>query len=94
MADVWYSNAITNQNNGNVADSSMIALTDEPLSCWKTKKVWKFKCKSWIKKLINCCFSQIKTKATLTAYLMLYVVSFLIFRSTLIDIGQINWIFL
>ena len=56
--------------NGNVADSGMIALTDKPLPCWKPKKEWKFKCKSWIKKLINCCFSQIKTKHKLTAYLM------------------------
>ena len=69
-------NAIRNQKHfkpiadGNVADSSMIALTDESLPCWKPKKEWKFKCKSWIKKLINCCFSQIKTKHKLTAYLM------------------------
>ena len=67
---------ITNQKkikpiaNGDAADSSMIALTDEPLPCWKPKKEWKFKCKSWIKKLINCCFSQIKTKHNLTACLM------------------------
>ena len=33
-------------NNGN---SSVIALTDEPLPCWKPKKEWNFKCKSWIK---------------------------------------------
>ena len=39
------SNGIRNQKyfkkpigNGNVADSSMIALTDEPLLCWKPKK--------------------------------------------------------
>ena len=48
-------NAIRNQKhfkpiaNGNVADSSMIALTDDSLSCWKPKKEWKFECKSWIK---------------------------------------------
>ena len=36
--------------NGNVADSDMITLTDEPIWCWKPKKEWKFKCKSWIKK--------------------------------------------
>ena len=36
--------------NGNVADSSMIALTDEPSPWWKPKKEWKFKFKSWIKK--------------------------------------------
>ena len=48
--------------NGNTADSSMIALTKEPLSCWKPKKEWKFQCKSWIKKLIKCCLSQIKQK--------------------------------
>ena len=33
--------------NGN---SSVIALTDEPLLCWKPKKYWNFKCKSSIKK--------------------------------------------
>ena len=54
---------------GNVADSGMIALTDESLPCWKPKRQWKFKCKSWIKKLINCCFSQIKIKHKLTANL-------------------------
>ena len=49
-------NAIRNQKhfkpiaNGNVADSGMIALTDESLPCRKPKKEWKFKCKSWIKK--------------------------------------------
>ena len=32
--------------NGNVADSGMIALTDEPLPCQKPKKEWNFKCKS------------------------------------------------
>ena len=36
--------------NGNVANSGMIALTDELLPCWKPKKEWKFKCKSWKKK--------------------------------------------
>ena len=55
---------------GNVADSGNIALTDEPLPCWKTEKEWKFKCKSWMKKLINCCFSQNMRKHKLTAYLM------------------------
>ena len=77
MVDFRYNNnAIRNQKhfkpiaNGNVADSSMIALTDESLPCWKPKKEWKFKCKSWIKKLINCCFSQNITKHKLTAYLM------------------------
>ena len=63
MVDFGYNNnAIRNQKhfkpiaNGNAADSSMIALTDEPLPRWKPKKEWKFKCKYWIKKLINCCF--------------------------------------
>ena len=56
--------------NGNAADSSMIALTDEPLPFWKPKKELKFKCTSWIKKLINCCFFQIKTKHKLTAYVI------------------------
>ena len=60
---------ITNVS-GSVADSGMIALTDKPLSCWKTEKEWKFKCKYWIKKLINCCFSQNMRKHKLTAYLM------------------------
>ena len=57
MVDFGYNNnAIRNQKhfkpitNGNVADSGMIALTDESLPCWKPKKEWKFKCKSWIKK--------------------------------------------
>ena len=36
----------------------------------KLKKERKFKCKSWIRKLINCCFSQNITKHKLTAYLM------------------------
>ena len=39
--------------NGNFADSSMIALTNKPLPCWKPKKEWKFKRKYWIKKLSN-----------------------------------------
>ena len=45
MADFRYNNdVITNKQkfksiaNGNAADSSMIALTDEPLPCWKPKK--------------------------------------------------------
>ena len=53
MADFGYnSNAIRNQKqpkpiaNGNVADSGMIALTDEPFPCRKPFKKWKFKCKS------------------------------------------------
>ena len=32
--------------NGNVADSGMIALIEEPLPCRKPKKEWKCKCKS------------------------------------------------
>ena len=39
--------------NGNFADSSMIALTNKPLPCWKPKKEWKFKRKYWIKKSSN-----------------------------------------
>ena len=77
MVDFRYNNnAIRNQKhfkpiaNGNVTDSRMIALTDESLPYWKPKKEWKFKCKSWTKKLINCLFSQIKTKHKSTAYLM------------------------
>ena len=57
MVDFGYNNnAIRNLKhfkpiaNGNVTDSSMIALTDESLACWKPKKEWKFKCKSWKKK--------------------------------------------
>ena len=57
MVDFGYNNnAIRNQkhfksiSNGNVDDISMITLTGEPLPCWKSKKEWKFKCKSWIKK--------------------------------------------
>ena len=64
MVDSGYNNnAIRNQKhfkpiaNSNVADSGMIAVTDEPLPYRKPKKKGKFKCKSWIKKLINCCFS-------------------------------------
>ena len=78
-------NAIKNQKhfkpiaNGNVADSGTISLTDEPILFWKPKKEWKFKCKSWIKKLINCCFSRNITKHKLAAYLMYlcYFFSFL-----------------
>ena len=51
MADFGYNNnAIRNQKhfkpiaNGNVADSGMTVLTDEPLP--KPNKEWKFKCKS------------------------------------------------
>ena len=54
--------------NGNVADSGLIALIDEPLPS-KTYKEWKFKCEFWAKKF-NCCFSQIKTKHKWKAYLM------------------------
>ena len=54
MADLFYDNKCYYKPkkskpiaNGNAADSSMIALTDKRLSCWKPKKEWKFKCKSW-----------------------------------------------
>ena len=60
MVDFGYnSNAIRNQKllkpiaNRNVADSRMIALTDESLSCWKPKKEWKLKCKSYLYKYLN-----------------------------------------
>ena len=53
MVDFGYNNnAIRNQKhfkpiaNGYVADSGMIALTEEPLPCRKPKKEWKFICKS------------------------------------------------
>ena len=66
MIDFGYNkNAIRNQKhfkpvaNGNVADSGMIALIDEPLPCWKLKKEWKFKCKSWIKKSSTAAFPKI-----------------------------------
>ena len=56
MVDFGYNNnAIRNQKhfkpiaNGYVADSGMIALTEEPLPCRKPKKEWKFICKSWMK---------------------------------------------
>ena len=48
----YNNNAIRNQKyfkpstNGDVADSDMIALTDEPLPYRKPKKERKFKCKS------------------------------------------------
>ena len=95
-------NAIRNQKhfkpiaNGNAADIRMIALADDPLLCWNPKKEWKFKCKSWITKtyLLLLCFSQNREKHKLTAYLMNYAISSLIFISTLPDIGQISWIFL
>ena len=76
IVDFGYNiNAIRNQKhfkpiaNGN---SRMITLTDEPLPCWKPKKEWKFKCKSWIKKThqLLLCFSQNIAKHKLTAYLM------------------------
>ena len=67
MADFRYNNdAITNKQkfksiaNGNAADSSMIALTDEPLPCWKPKKEWKFKCKSWIKNSSSAASPKLK----------------------------------
>ena len=51
MADFEYNNnTIRNQKkfkpiaNGNVADSGMVSLTDEPLPCWKPKNEWKSKC--------------------------------------------------
>ena len=52
MVDYYNNNIIRNQKhfkpiaNGNVADNSMIVLTEEPLSCRKPIKEWKFKCKS------------------------------------------------
>ena len=53
MVDFGYNNnPIRNQKhfktiaNGNVANSGMIVLTEEPLPCRKPEKEWKFKCKS------------------------------------------------
>ena len=87
MVDFWYNNnAIRNQKhfklimNGNIADSGKIALTDVPLPCWKPKKEWNFKCKSWIKKLINSCFSQNITKHKLRAYLMYLCYFFYLYK--------------
>ena len=48
----------------------MMALTDKELPCWKPKKEWKFKCKYWLRELINYCFYQNTTKHKLTAHLM------------------------
>ena len=49
--DITYNNAVRNQTHFKpIADNGMIALTDKPLPCWKPKKKWNFKCKSWIKK--------------------------------------------
>ena len=45
---------------GNFADSSMIAWTDQPLSCWKPEKEWKFKYKSWIKNLSTAVSPKLK----------------------------------
>ena len=78
MIDFGYNNnAIRNQKhfkpiaNGDVADSGMITLTDEPLPCWKPKKEWKFKCKYWMQKTqLNRWFSQNITKHKLIVYLM------------------------
>ena len=51
MVDFGYNNNAIKKHfkpiaNGNVADSGMIVLTDEPLPSRKPKKEWKFKCKS------------------------------------------------
>ena len=51
-------------SNGNIANTSMIALLEEPLPCRKTWKEWKFKYKSL-------------TKHKLIAYLMYVCRSFL-----------------
>ena len=78
----YNNNAIGNQKlfkpiaNGDVADSSAIVVTDEPFPFQKPKKEWKFRRKSWIKELINCCFSQNITKHKL-AYNSLLNVSML-----------------
>ena len=94
MVDFGYdNNAIRNQNLSNTADSVMIVLTEEPLPCRKAKKEWKFKCKSWIKKLLNCCLSQNITKKV-NSLLNVSMLFLFIFISTLTNIRQINWIFL
>ena len=43
MVDFGYNNNTI--GNGNVADSGMIALSNDPLPCRKPKKEWKLKCK-------------------------------------------------
>ena len=43
MVDFGYNNNAI--GNGNVADSGMIALSNDPLPCRKPKKEWKLKCK-------------------------------------------------
>ena len=101
MVDFGYNNnAIRNQKhfkpiaNGNVADSGMIALTDERLPFWKPKKEWKFKCKSWIKNSkINCCFSQNIAKHKLTVYLMYLCYLFFYLYKYLTDIGKLTGCF-
>ena len=94
MVDFGYdNNAIRNQNLSNTADSVMIVLPEEPLPCRKAKKEWKFKCKSWIKKLLNCCLSQNITKKV-NSLLNVSMLFLFIFISTLTNIRQINWIFL
>ena len=71
----------------------VIPLTDEPLPCLKPKKEWEFKCKSWIKKLINCYFSQ-NIKKQVNSLLNVSLLFLFISINTLTNIRQINWIFL
>ena len=101
MVDFGYNNnAIRNQKhfkpiaNGNVADSGMIALTDESLPCRKPKKEWKFKCKSWIKKTHQLLLLPKYNKTQVNSLLNVSMLFIFIFISTLTNIRQINWIFL
>ena len=86
IADFGYNNnAIRKQKikpiaNGNVADRGMIALSDEPLTWWKGKKEWRFRCKYWINKFINSCFSENMIKYKLTAYLINLLCFFYIYK--------------
>ena len=59
----------------------------------KPKKEGKFKCKSWIKKLINCYFSQ-NIKKQVNSLLNVSLLFLFISINTLTNIRQINWIFL
>ena len=66
MVDFRYNNnAIRYQKhfkpvaNGNLADSGMIFLIEEPLLCWKPKKELTFKCKSSKKNSSTAAFPKI-----------------------------------
>ena len=100
MVDFRYNNnAIRNQKlfkpivNGSVADSGMIALTNEPLPCRKPKKEWKFKWKSWIKKTHQLQLLPKYNKTQVISLLDVSILFLFIFISTLAN-SKISWIFL